>query len=36
LLEAIDKSINYRQPEDITALSAEEIEMLSMSESENK
>ena len=35
LLEAIDKIFDYTQPEDIIALSAEELEMLLMSEKEN-
>jgi len=36
LLVAIDKIFDYSQPEDIIALSAEELEMLSMSEKENE
>ena len=36
LLEAIDKIFDYIQPEDIIALSAEELEMLLMSEKENE
>jgi len=36
LLEAIDKIFDYTQPQDIIALSAEELEMLLMSEKENE
>lgn len=36
LLEAMDKIFDYTQPEDIIALSAEELEMLLMSEKENE
>ena len=36
LLEAIDKIFDYTQPEDIIGLSAEELEMLLMSEKENE
>jgi len=36
LLEAIDKIFDYKQPEDIIAISAEELEMLLMCEKENE
>lgn len=36
LLLAIDKIFDYTQPEDIIALSTEELEMLLMSEKENE
>jgi hypothetical protein len=36
LLVAIDKIFDYTQPEDIIALSTEELEMLLMSEKENE
>jgi hypothetical protein len=36
LQEALDKIFDYTQPEDIIALSAEELEMLLMSEKENE
>ena len=35
LLVAIDKIFDYTQPDDIIALSSEELEMLLMSEKEN-
>jgi len=36
LLVAIDKIFDYTRPEDIIALSTEELEMLLMSEKENE
>jgi hypothetical protein len=36
LLETIDKIFDYTQPQDIIALSTEELEMLLMSEKENE